>query len=402
MAESVQIAAFEGGQLSVFGAGERRGEAVLALPLGRLLVKMVRVPAESRDNPVAVATPVLQALSPYPDEPLTVGCEPVREDAQGLVVLAAALPESATDDIAEALDAAKLNVTRVDARALGTLREKWGEIAPEGATAARRLVLIREPDDIALFVLDREEPSAVRALSSESEIARELMLSLLEAEDFGGAKKLDEIVLIGDVAADGLESFAPVRRLAPPPPDSVAGLVERAQEAETLDALPASWREVLEETRFKSKLVKSLVAAGVVWALILLVLFGVPVVYGFLTNHQKALSAEHAKKYREVKEMRDKVELMQKYSDHSRGVLEILKAVSDRLPAGVELNSWNFRRAEGVKFSGEADEAAEVYGLKDALIATEAFADVVLTGPSAGKGGRQRFDIECKFETEEE
>ena len=228
------------------------------------------------------------------------------------------------------------------------------------------------------------------------------MLSLLEAEDFGGAKKLDEIVLIGDVAADGLESFAPVRRLAPPLPDSVAGLVERAQEADALDALPASWREVLEETRFKSKLVKSLVAAGVVWALILLVLFGVPVVYGFLTNHQKALSAEHAKKYREVKEMRDKVELMQKYSDHSRGVLEILKAVSDRLPGGVELNSWNFRREEGVKFSGEANEAAEVYGLKDALIATEAFADVVLTGPSAGKGGRQRFDIECKFETEEE
>ncbi|MBQ3672707.1 MAG: PilN domain-containing protein [Kiritimatiellae bacterium] len=401
MAESVQIAAFEGGQLSVFGQGERRGEAVLALPLSRLLVKMVRVPTESRDDPVAVATPVLQALSPYPDEPLTVGCEPVREDAAGLVVLAAALPESATDDIAEALDAAKLNVTRVDARALGTLREKWGEIAANGA-AARRLVLVREPDDLALFVLDGEQPSAVRALSSESELRRELMLSLLEAEDFGGAKKLDEIVLVGDIAADGLEAFAPVRRLAPPPVESVAGLVERAQEADTLDALPASWREVLEETRFKSKLVKSLVAAGVVWALLLLVLFGVPVVYGFLTNHQKTLSAEHARKYREVKEMRDKVELMQKYSDHSRGVLEILKAVSDRLPGGVELNSWNFRREEGVKFSGEANEAAEVYALKDALIATEAFADVVLTGPSAGKGGKQRFDIECKFETEEE
>ncbi len=402
MAESVQIAAFEGGQLSVYGAGERRGEAVLALPLGRLLVKMVRVPAESRDDPVAVATPVLQALSPYPDEPLTVGCEAVREDAQGLVVLAAALPESATDDLAEALDAAKLNVTRVDARALGTLRDMWREIAPEGATAVRRLVLIQEPDDLALFVLDREEPSAVRALSPACDLTRELMLSLLEAEDFGGAKNLDEIVLVGDIAADGLESFAPVRRLAPPPADAVAGLVQRAQEPGTLDALPASWREVLDETRFKAKLVRSLAVAGAVWALILLVLFGVPVVYGFLTNHQKALSAEHAKKYREVKEMRDKVELMQKYSDHSRGVLEILKAVSDRLPAGVELGSWNFRRGESVKFSGEADEAAEVYGLKDALIATEAFADVVLTGPSAGKGGRQRFDIECKFETEEE
>ena len=118
MPRDYQIAVFEDGELHVVRAGSPGREAVLALPLSRLLAKMVRVAAG--EDPVAAATPVLQAMSPFPDEPLTVSCETVRtRDDGSSVVLAAALPESATDDIAEALDAQKLSVTRVDLLALG-------------------------------------------------------------------------------------------------------------------------------------------------------------------------------------------------------------------------------------------------------------------------------------------
>ena len=93
MADVVQTAAFEGGALRLLDSGSKAREAVLALPLSRLIVKMVRVPEEGRDDPAAYATPILQAMSPYPDEPLTVSYETVRETERGLVVLAAALPE---------------------------------------------------------------------------------------------------------------------------------------------------------------------------------------------------------------------------------------------------------------------------------------------------------------------
>ena len=134
MADSIQVAAFEGGELRVMASKEKSNEAVLALPLSRLIVKVVRVPNESAEEPVAFAAPILQAMSPYPDEPLTVSCEIVRESDRGRVFVAAALPESAADDIAEALDAHKLNVTRVDALALGVLRGAWGAIAPSGGS----------------------------------------------------------------------------------------------------------------------------------------------------------------------------------------------------------------------------------------------------------------------------
>ncbi len=394
MAEMIQIATFEGGALTVHAADDKTREAVLAVPLNRLLVKLFH-PGDTID---------LQALSPYPDEPLTVSTE--GDDP----ILAAALPESATDDIATALDEKKLNITRVDALALGQLRERLPQVVGD-TKDNRRLLLLQSVDGIALFVLDDTKLAAIRAISLASDLNREIMLLLLEAEDFAGAKAITEVVVCGDLPTEPLAFFAPVRVLPPAEP-SVKGLAERAADTTTLNALPASWQEVLEETRFKAKLTKFLVTAGVVWALLMGVLFGVPLVYGFMTSHQKDLSKEHARRYKEVKEMREKVRLVQKYSDHARGALEILKAVSDRLPAGVELTSWSFRREEGVKFSGESADAASVYTFKDRLLTTQLqdesgqevplFTAVELTGPSAGRAGKQRFDIDCKFMTEEQ
>ena len=407
MAESIQVVAFEGGELRPLGPEIVPGEAVLALPLSRLVVRMVRVAAE--DDPVKTASESLAAVSPFPDEPLTVSCETVRETEEGRTVLAAALPEGAADDIADALDAAKINVTKVDVLALGELRGLWPQLSG-GSAGVRRLVLLKGADCISLFVLDDDVPSAVRAITSEGDLRREVMLSLLEAEDFSGGKPLSEIVVSGDVDVAGLDAFAPVRRIEGAGEEAVfAGIEARSADPASLDVLPHSWRELLEETRFKSKLKRFLAIAGGIWALVMLVLFGVPVVYGMLTDHQRTLSREHSRQYKAVRETKEKVNLVRKYSDHSRGALEIMLAVSSCLPlpegaetSCIELNSWNFKREDGVRFSGEADSAQLVYNFKDALIDSGIFAQVNLQGPSAGKGNRQRFDIDCRFEAEEE
>ncbi len=417
MAESIEIATFENGKLRIATEGGKNREVVLALPLERLLVGLVRVPSDCTRDPAAFATPVLQAMSPYPDEPLSVSCEQVQEDATGSVFIAAALPESSAEDIGEQLDANSLNVKRVDALVFGQLRELWSAI-DDGRKGLRRAVLIGG-EAISMIVLDGDLPVAIRAICRGGDFRREVMFSLLQAEEFGGAKELAEIVVAGEVDCTSLETLAPVRAL-PSLPDGLAGVAERAVEEGTIDALPASWREVLEETRFKAKFKRNLSIAVGLWLVFVGVIFGVPFVYGLMADHQKALSREHAKKYREVDEMRSKVMLVRKYSDHRRGALEILKAISDRLPSDVELGNWNFRREDGVRFSGEADYADSVYALKEKLLAitfdegedgegvtddgdeARLFAEVVLTGPvTSGKSGRQKFDIDCRYAREE-
>ena len=393
-------------------------EAVLALSLNRLIVKMVKVPADQ--DAVQFSTPLLQEMSPFPDEPLTVSCETVFEGEDGKAVIAAALPESATDDIAEALDAGKLNVTRVDVMEIGALRGLWSQIGVADASRAgvsRRLVVMEGVDCVSLVVLDDDRPSAIRAITDLDELRREVTLSLLEAEDFGGGRELKEIVVVRrDKSDDGegnrndpfaaLSVFAPVRELTVGCDAALVGVAERSLETESLDASPASWKEVLDETRFKAKMVKYLSIAGGIWLLVMGVLFGVPMVYGFMTDYQKGLCKEHRRQYEAVKAMKGKVDLVRKYSDHARGALEIMKALSDRLPEGVELNSWSYKREDGVRVSGEADNANDVYKFKDMMIELgdddRVFGGVELIGPSAGKGGKQKFDIDCRYQSEED
>lgn len=418
--DNFRIAAFEGGALELLeGYGEGR-EVVLALPLSRLIVKMVSVPAES--DPVEFATPILQKLSPFADETLTVGYETVRETESGRIVIAAAMPESVADDIGEALDAAKLNVRRIDALVLGLLRGVWSEIAKDDF---RRLVLICGRDCLSIIVLDGDGPSAIRSVPSIDDLKRETMLSLLEAEDFGGMRKLAEIVVVeteaqedeGEPAdkdaADPFEAlsvFAPIRRITVGSQAALVGIAERSREESVLDALPESWREVLEETRFKKKLIGYLSVAGGLWLLIMGVLVGVPIGYDYMTHYQEDLSEQHWRQYEAVKTTKDKVDLIHNASDRSRGALEIMKAVSDRLPEDIILSSWNYRRGEGLRIAGDAESAESVYEFKDTIDALavgegdeaeKLFEVVELKGPNLSRG-KQRFELNCQYKREAE
>ena len=411
MVKAFQTAAFEGGALRVLSSGVKSREAVLALPLGRLLVRLVRV-AEGED-PAEKAGSILTAVSPFPDEPLAVGLEKVCDEAgDRAVYLAAALPEGSSDDIADALDAAKLNVVRVDALVLGELRGVWRSIGGEG----RRLVVFKGPDCVSLVVLDADLPVSIRAASQGSDLKREAMLSLLEAEDFGGPKPLGEVVLVRREAeeqgADEGRQHGQRQSIEIGADVGLAGVAERTTEEGSLNAMPDSWREVLAETRFKAKLLRNMIAAVAVWLVAMGVLFGVPVAYGYMTNHQKELCKRHAKQYKAVSEKKAKVKLVRKYSDHSRGALEIMKAVSDRLPEGVTLSSWDFTRDDGVRLRAESDDSSSAYQLKDALAEMRAededgggekiFEVVRLGALSKQKDGKQKFEIECSHKTEEE
>ena len=368
--------AYESGELKFLEGEERSKEAVLALPLSRLLVTMVKKVEDAEAS--------LKAMSPYPDEPLTVSCEQVDE---GLYI-AAGLPESSAEDLGEKLDAAKVQVTRVDSLTFGEIRALWDKIDKVG----RVLVTIKGKDCVSLVVLDGGNPIALRAVMDEEEIKREKMLVLLQAEEFAGPKDHREVELD-----------------APDIQESLKAIQARNLEGGTLNAMPASWTEMLEESRFKAKLVKYLSIAGGIWALIKLVLIGVPIVFGFMTDHQKQLCREHRKEFTAVSTMRDKVKLIRKYSDHSRGALEIMKAVSDRLPQGIDLTNWYYKHEDGVTVSGESSSEDAVYQFKDKLaeMAEEdggevIFPTVELKGPTAVKNGKYKFDLSCSYKKEGE
>ena len=418
MAEEVHIVSFDGEGLHMPPRLRKGGEAVLALPLCRLLAKVVRVGADDAEGLFAVAERELKAMSPYPDEPLAVSCEVLKEDAEGTVALALALPESSADDIGEALDAAKIGITRVDALVLGLLRSAYNELSGDG----RKAVLSQEGDCVALVVLDGQTPCALRALSPDSAIKGEFAFSLLEAEMFAGPAPLSEILVSGDVQTDGLEALAPVRAMVADAADAVRGVAERSAEQGTANALPQTWQDILEETRFKRKMIVGFGAAAFLWVAALSAMLGVT----WWANHQaegvELARQAHRSAYNKVSEKKAQVETVRSVSNHDLGALETLRVVSGVLPEGVELSKWNFKRGDRLSFTGTAEGGdniennKRVYALKDALSGFQLgeisgneedadipfFTDVSLPKGVVQRSGKAVFDVECSFKTIEE
>ena len=413
MAESVQIASLQGGELLVPQSGGKVQEVVLALPLSRLLVKIIRVPAENREDPVAYATPLLKAMSPYPDEDLSVSCEILEETESGVVVLAAALPEESAEDVATALDDSGLSVTRIDALTFGLLEDIFAKL-PSDERPVRRLVLVGGVDCLSALVLDGRLPVAIRALSAGGDLVREMTLLLLEAEEFAGDAPLGEVLSVAGAAADGLEVLAPVRALEGVG-DALEGVAKRSQTPGTVNALPASWRAVLDETRFKRKMGFGFGIAAVVWLLAVAFIVGIPKYYRYKTgrvNDRKAQRQQAEK----VRQKKAQVEAVESVSNHDYGALEALRAVVTVLPpsdSSVSLTRWNFKRGEELTFDGTFEEADKdlVWQFNDRLASLKLSAVTgaeedeevpYFTQVSMPKGlVKKSFTVKCSFKEEE-
>lgn len=417
MADDLKIAVYENGELTLPRGDARGKEAVLALPLERLLVKVVKIPCDLEGDIDEYLTSQLKSISPFPDDPLTVSYELVRETESWRMALAAALPENSADDIAEALDGAKLNITRIDSLALGFLRVAWGILAISGDNN-RRIVFYTSSNSLALFVFDGDCPLVVRSIALNADLKREVVLSLLEAESLAGPSPLTEFVVAGNLDCASLELMAPVRNIDISGVDPVDGIAERTVDSSSFNLLPDSWREVLEEERFKKKIAKFVAGAAVIWAAMLAVVLGVPYYWEYQTAKQNQIRKDHSRMFRRVNEKKEQVEAVRNVSNHDLGALESLRVVCESLPEGVQLSRWNFKRGDILSFSGVADDGnhQRIYDFKDALASvmlshisgldddsqTPYFKLVHLPRGVVSRNSKASFDIECDFKDPEE
>ena len=135
-----------------------------------------------------------------------------------------------------------------------------------------------------------------------------------------------------------------------------------------------------------------------------LYLFLMPKIYGKLADDVAArLDAQHAA-YMEVLALRDRVDLIRRYEDHSRSALEMLRLLCQEKAENVIFQSFTYNRDTSVRVVGLADDTSDVYGLKDALQKdrgpngeTRIAAVNINRLTQDPKTRRQRFDIEILF-----
>jgi hypothetical protein len=127
-------------------------------------------------------------------------------------------------------------------------------------------------------------------------------------------------------------------------------------------------------------------------------------VYGGLRYEESRLAALRAERERwrqpalDVRTLRRRVFMIERYNDFSRSSLECLREICLLQPAGVELTSFTYRKDDSVKLSGRAANVGQVYDFKSKLDASALFGETTLTGPTLDRRtNEQIFGIDIQL-----
>ena len=386
------------------------GEVVLAFPLSRLLVHILKMPVEIRDELEDAVSLQMDKISPFDEGGCSTGYEVLSEEENSLWVLAATMSSAVFDEINEPLRQVGWKVVRTDIGILGWLRTLCGPF--NLSSPGRRVVLANFKGGWMLLVMNHGTLVLARSfgkINGYDTLVRELTLSLLNVEIEAGPLAVVEVLVIAEERPDQ-ELFSKLNDLLgidsdykefPSLDGGVEGVALRSVEESVIDLTPQYWRDALKEGLTRKRVVVGVAVAIGIWALFMAALFSGPLVYKQLSNGVKKQSKAHSRSFKSVSDTRNRVNLILSYTNREHSPLELLRITSGYLPQGIILTGFNFKKQEGVKISGVADQPTLVYQFKNAVTEDPLFDSVSLTGPSASKG-KHKFEISALFKGGEE
>lgn len=346
-----------------------------------------RDPAELR----SMAGLFAEGIAPLPMDQMCFAFEEIAATEAGTHVWIALARRSTVDEIGAAFRSAGAPPERVDLNLLG-----WWEQRRETATgpAAGRRVLARVAGPTAeALALDHGMPIAVSTLPAENAgaLADALGQFLSDLEWQHGALPLERVEIFAPAATaagDAADALRDAVRAALGADDVTVHAVAEGETAEglarraardtppALNLAPDEWRRERELAGRRRVLRRAALAFALVWAA------GLAVFYGGL-RWQRSRAVEEAKRAAALKspadaalELRNRLRSFEVYASRALTPLEALREVSERLPPGVELNSFNYRKNATVALRGLSDQPEAIYDFLQALEQSPLFSKI--------------------------
>jgi hypothetical protein len=185
-----------------------------------------------------------------------------------------------------------------------------------------------------------------------------------------------------EVAEHSLESL--------PLPSS--GLARRMAMGPGLDLTPGAWRATGRAQAFRRRMITGVCAVVGLW--LLCVAAGAAVMWQ-ANNRLDQLERDKEKwspLAMEVRDMRRRVSLIQRYTDRTYSALECFREICLLQPVGIDLKSFAYVKSRHVKLQGQAPSVDLVYEFRTNLDDSELLSGGSLNGPRNVRG-KQVFDI---------
>lgn len=401
--------------------GAVKGRLSVALPTDQVLMRVVQLPATDPAELRSMAELQVDKFSPFPIENMTVSLEILSQAENMSRVLVAAATLDHVEKLGATVTKAGLTPRAVDVEVMGW----WWLLKNSGLVteAGRHALLIIDEHVTELIVVQDGVPVVLRSLGSHAglspiehatEIADEVNYTLTTLESDWGALDAGPLqVWHVDAASQefihslreqcALEIKAHNLEVLPPLSE---GLARRAaaRGPGTLDLAPTQWGADVQTRRARRHMIRAGTGVLGLWLLAIFVFFITWQIRQAGLNRIKAEANRLSGPAKEVRQIQEQTRALEKYSDRSLSGLECLREISERLPNGVDLTLFSYKKYKDVSLRGEADTSDPIYDFFKKLEESGMFTNVAPEGVTDEmRGGRRRsqFRVTCSLPEEQ-
>ncbi len=391
----------------------------VALSSERLLLRIMSLPSDEEDELQSMVQLQVDKLSPFADADTVWSYEILASEDGSSHVLVAMAGKKFLDRVSFVLKSAGIRFERLDCGSMGLIQALSDAGAVDGI--GREVIIFPGAKTAEILVFQDGRPVAVRTADMPEdsgpeeaglELGRDIAYTLLSLEVEHGVaaeqrirawvpESLDPAV----IAAAGRETDAEISCESMDELSSVAEGVavrESSRRRGLLDLTPLEWRQARLEKGFKKRVIGWTTGIIVFW----LALVGLGM--GFLQVQRtdlaelKARDEELNRSFLDVRELRARALMFTHYTDKSHSALDSLWEISRKLPDGVELRSFAYRKGEFLRITGEASQVDLIYEFKTRLDASDLFGESILKSVRRDRRkGKEIYDIEIRLPEEE-
>lgn len=393
-----------------------KGRATIGISSDHAMLRVVDLPnADEEEEIRGMVELQVDKFSPFPTETLAISHEVLLREEDKSIVLIAAVQESVVDDIEKTLSPIGIAPARVDATVMGWWRliNDTGHVSSTGWEA----IVLLSGTSTELIVASAGIPVSFRVISlSEdaedeqivSELANEIDYTLMTLErEYGSIRGCVVSVWhkgdLSDATVSGLENArsCEVRTFSLDElPPVTEGLARRSvgKDSSCIDMTPSAWRSAEASMAFKRRMLGASLGVFFVWVLCIGGLLGGLFVQNRQLDVLRQRKGEWDSAAGRVSEMRERVKLIQRYTNQTYSALECLREVCVAKPSNVDFTLYSYRKNESLKISGTASLVSQVYAFKNKLDQSDLFETTTLVGPRFDSRKRKQvFDVEIRL-----
>lgn len=354
------------------------GIVTVSLPASQLLMRMLELPSVDPAELRSMVELQIDQIAPFPADQLTISYEVFHQTENQSRVLAVAARRKFVDQLGELFKEQRVYVRSLDAEILAWwgLLKQHGELPPEG----RAVVLLEEHTEFSMIVVDDGVPVHIRSLELfhrftdddvAGELADEVRYALLSLETEYGDRDCESVEFwserempsalksrLTELCRNGVNEHD-LGLL----PSVTEGLALRTAEKRLhhVELVPREWIELQRRIRLLKVGTVTGAALLAIWLAVVTVAGAVFSFRQASLNRLRREAEQYEAPARAAQAAREEMLSLETYAERGHSALEALREITDKLPAGIEISSFTYKKGDSVRLRGSSDRSDVIY-----------------------------------------